>query len=101
MVLDARDIEIPLDSYVRYVDTGTVGKVVDVKTQDGADWVKIDKTNMWYRAKLVELLDDKDVKKSRYYDKEGDDDIDIETMKEKAMALEDIELDSNVAEGGG
>jgi hypothetical protein len=101
MVLDARDIEIPLDSYVRYVDTGTIGKVVDERTQDGVDWVKIDKTNMWYRAKLVELLDEKDIKKSNYYDKEDDGEVDIETMKEKAMALEDIELDSNVAEGGG
>jgi len=101
MVLDARDIEIPLDSYVRYVDTGTIGKVVDERTQDGVDWVKIDKTNMWYRAKLVELLDEKDIKKSTYYDKEDDGEVDIETMKEKARALEDIELDSNVAEGGG
>jgi hypothetical protein len=101
MVLDARDIEIPLDSYVRYVDTGTIGKVVDERTQDGIEWVKIDKTNMWYRAKLVELLDEKDIKKSNYYDKEDDGEVDIETMKEKAMALEDIELDSNVAEGGG
>ena len=101
MVLDARDIEIPLDSYVRYVDTGTIGQVVDVKTQDGADWVKIDKTNLWYRAKLVELLDEKDIKTSTYYDKEDDGDIDIEAMKEKAQALEDLELDSNVAEGGG
>jgi len=101
MVLDARDIEIPLDSYVRYVDTGTIGKVVDERTQDGIEWVKIDKTNMWYRAKLVELLDEKDIKKSTYYDKEDDGEVDIETMKEKAMALEDIELDSNVAEGGG
>ncbi|MBQ2636185.1 MAG: DUF2098 domain-containing protein [Methanobrevibacter sp.] len=101
MVLDARDIEIPIDSYVRYVDTGTIGQVVDVKTQDGVDWVKIDKTNLWYRAKLVELLDEKDIKTSTYYDKEDDGDIDIETMKEKAQALEDLELDSNVAEGGG
>ena len=101
MVLDARDIEIPLDSYVRYVDTGTIGKVVDERTQDGVEWVKIDKTNMWYRAKLVELLDEKDIKKSNYYDKEDDGEIDVESMKEKAMALEDIELDSNVAEGGG
>ena len=101
MVLDARDIEIPLDSYVRYVDTGTIGKVVDERTQDGVEWVKIDKTNMWYRAKLVELLDEKDIKKSTYYDKEDDGEVDIETMKEKARALEDIELDSNVAEGGG
>ena len=99
MVLDARDIEIPLGSYVRYVDTGTIGKVTDTRTKDGADWVLVDKTNMWYRSKLVELLDEKDLKKTD--DSRDDDEIDIETLKEKALDLENIELDSNVAEGGG
>lgn len=101
MVLDARDIEIPLESYVRYVDTGTIGKVVDIRTKDEVDWVLLDKTDMWYRAKLVELLDEKDIKKSTYYDKENDEDLDIESLKEKASAFEDMEMDSSVAEGGG
>ena len=97
MVLDARDIEIPLNSYVRYVDTGTIGKVVDEKTQDGIEWVKVDKTNLWYRAKLVELLDEKDIKKSAYYDREDDNDVDVDELKEKAMKFEDMELSSHVA----
>ena len=98
MVLDARDIEIPLDSHVRYVDTGTIGKVIDIKTQDGSDWVKIDKTNLWYRSKLVELLDEKDLKKR--FDR-GNDELDIEALKEKAEKLENMQMDSSVAEGGG
>ena len=101
MVFDARDIEIPLNSHVRYVDTGTIGKVVDEKTQDGIEWVKIDKTNLWYRAKLVELLDEKDIKKSAYYDREDDNEVDVDELKEKAMNFEDMELSSHVAEGGG
>lgn len=101
MVLDARDIEIPINSHVRYVDTGTIGKVVDAKTQDGVDWVKVDKTNLWYRAKLVELLDEKDIKKSAYYDREDDNEVDVDELKEKAMNFEDMELSSHVAEGGG
>ena len=67
MVFDARDIELTLDSYVRYVDTGTIGKIVDLKTENGIGWVKLDKTNLWYRANLVELLDEKDIKKSTLY----------------------------------
>ena len=101
MVFDARGLEIALDSHVRYVDTGTIGKVVDVKTQDGVEWVKLDKTELWYRSNLVELLDDKDIKKSTCYDDEGGDEIDVEAMKEKASALEDMQMDSSVAEGGG
>ena len=99
MALDARDIEITIDSHVRYVDTGTVGKVLDIKTTDGVDWVKIDKTNLWYRANLVELLDDKDLKDKSNDD--GDNEIDVEALKEKASKLENMQMDSSVAEGGG
>ena len=99
MAFDARDIEITLDSHVRYVDTGTIGKVLDIKTTDGVDWVKIDKTSLWYRANLVEVLDDKDLKK-RFNDS-GNDEIDIEALKEKAEKLENMQMDSSVAEGGG
>ncbi|MBR2558164.1 MAG: DUF2098 domain-containing protein [Methanobrevibacter sp.] len=99
MVFDARDIEINVGDHVRYVDTGTIGEIVDVKTEDGADWIKLDKTNLWYRSKLVELLDEKDLKKTD--ESRDDDEIDIEALKEKALDLENIELDSNVAEGGG
>jgi len=98
MAFDARDKEITLDSYVRYVDTGTIGKVLDIKTTDGVDWVKIDKTSLWYRAKLVELLDEKDLKEKS--DKSGKE-LDIEELKEKASRFEDMQMDSNVAEGGG
>lgn len=48
---------------------------------------------------MVELLDEKDLKVKSFDD--GDDEIDIEALKEKALDLENIELDSNVAEGGG
>ena len=55
MVVDARDLEIPLNAHVRYVDTGTIGKVLDVKTENEMDWVKLDKTELWYCANRVEV----------------------------------------------
>lgn len=100
MVLDAREKEIAIDSYVRYVDTGTIGKVVEVKTSSDIEWVRIDKTDLWYRANLVELLDEKDIKNSSFFDKDNDE-LDVEDLKEKAGSLEDMEMDSSVAEGGG
>ena len=99
MVFDARGKELAVGNHVRYVETGTIGEVVDLKTEDGMDWVKIEKTDLWYRSNLVELLDEKDLKKKSF--DEGNDEIDIEALKEKALDLENIELDSNVAEGGG
>ena len=98
MAFEARDKEISIDDYVRYVDTGTVGKVLDTKTEDEIGWVLIDKTNLWYKSKLVEILDEKDI---NVKNTPTGRDIDIEDLKEKAAKLENMEMDSSVAEGGG
>lgn len=100
MAVDARDKLISVDDHVRYVDTGTVGKVIDIKSEDEVDWVKIDKTNLWYKADLVELLDEKDIN-VEFTPRNLDDDVDIEAIKEKASELENMQMDSSVAEGGG
>ena len=97
MVVDARDLEITLDSHVRYVDTGTVGKVLDLKVENEVGWVKLDKTELWYRANHVELLD-KDIKKSRWGE---NNDVDIEDLKEKALDFNDLELAADAGNGGG
>ena len=98
MVVDARDLEITLDSHVRYVDTGTVGKVLDLKVENEVGWVKLDKTELWYRANHVELLDEKDIKKSRWGE---NNDVDIEDLKEKALEFNDLELAADAGNGGG
>ncbi|WP_405321324.1 DUF2098 domain-containing protein [Methanobrevibacter thaueri] len=98
MVVDARDLEITLDSHVRYVDTGTIGKVLDLKVENEVGWVKLDKTELWYRANHVELLDEKDIKKSRWGE---NNEVDIEDLKEKALDFNDLELATDAGNGGG
>lgn len=101
MVVDARDKEIIIGTQVRYTDTGTIGEVIEIKEEDGASWVKLDKTNMWYISKFVEVLDEKDIKETTTKHEENDKEIDIDDLKKLRDNLEDVELDSNVAEGGG
>ena len=98
MAFDARDKEISIDDYVRYVDTGTVGKVLDIKMEDETGWVLIDKTNLWYKSKLVEILEEKDI---NIKDTPTGRELDVEELKEKAEKLENMQMDSSVAEGGG
>lgn len=100
MILDGRGIEINQDYYVRYTETGTVGKVVDLKTENKSNWVKLDKTGLWYLSNLVEVLDSKDLKLNDNNDKERDK-VTIEDIKNRRTDLENVELASNVAEGGG
>ncbi len=98
VVLDARDKPINIDFQVRYVNTGTIGKVIELKLEDDIGWVKLDKTGLWYVSNLLEVLDEKDLKETREF---GEKEVDIDTIKDKALDLENIELNSNVAEGGG
>lgn len=98
MVVDARDLEITLDSHVRYVDTGTVGKVLDMKIENEKGWVKLDKTELWYLASHVELLDDKDIKKSRWGENV---EVDVEDLKEKVQDFDNFELAADAGNGGG
>ena len=98
MIVDARNREINLGSHVRYVDTGTVDEVTDSKVENDASWVKIDKTNLWYLANKLELLNDEDFKTKTYHD---DKDIDIEAIKNSEKMFEDVEISSSAANGGG
>lgn len=98
MIVDARNKEITLGSHVRYVDTGTIGEVTDSKIENDASWVKIDKTNLWYLANKLELLNDEDLKTKTYHD---DKDIDIEAIKNSEKMFEDVEISSSAANGGG
>ena len=44
MVVDAREKEINVGNQVRYTETGTIGEVLEIKEENNASWVKIDKT---------------------------------------------------------
>lgn len=98
MVVDARDLEINLDSYVRYVDTGTIGKVLDMKTENNKEWVKLDKTELWYVANRVELLDEKDIKKRTWGE---NNEVSIEDLKDKSSEFDSFELATDAGNGGG
>ena len=72
--------------------------VVLGKTVDDVDWVKLDKTDLWYRSKLVELLDEKDIKESSWGEAK---EVNIEDIKERALDFEDVNIDANAGNGGG
>lgn len=99
VVLDARDQLINIGVHVRYVNTGTIGEVIELKVQDDIGWARLDKTGLWYVSNLLEVLDEKDFKEKGPYGE--DKDVDIDAIKDQALDLEDVELNSNVAEGGG
>jgi hypothetical protein len=96
-VVDAGGNSIIEGSYVIYGGTGTIGKVSGVKTIDEDTWAKIDTTNLWYKSSTLQLVDKAD-KKLRKASKE---DLKEKINKMKKTVDEDIDMSSELCDGGG
>lgn len=56
---------------VKYPPTSTVGKVLDIKEQDGKVWVKLDKTNLYYLSETLVPADASEYKTVSFKEKES------------------------------
>ena len=55
---------------LKYMPTATVGKVTDVRDRDGRVWVKLDNTNLYYDASLLQPADASEYKEISYKERE-------------------------------
>ncbi|EHP85628.1 DUF2098 domain-containing protein [Methanotorris formicicus] len=69
MIQDVNGNEITISSYVRYVNTGTKGHVVDIKTDENSVWVVLD-NDLMYKPYLLEILEEEEKEKREVLDKD-------------------------------
>lgn len=99
-IRDARDKTIEIGSYIRYTGTGTTGKVVDFKSNEEKDqWIKLEGLDLCYLNKVVEVIDEKDVK-NKCFDADNKK-FNADDLKNIENDLEDVSLTSGSSEGGG
>lgn len=96
-VTDVCGKSIAEGSYVIYQGTGTMGKVAAIKTIDNDIWARIDSTNLWYKSNTLQVIDKSDEKLTK---------VSKEDLKEKIMRVrktvgEDIDMSSELCDGGG
>lgn len=97
-VKDGRGKTVEIGSFIRYIGTGTIGKVIDIKRENSLDWIKLENPELWYSSETVELIDEKNIENNKdKYQKEKD----INDVKDLSDDLDDISLISGGAEGGG
>ncbi len=56
---------------VKYGPTATVGKVTDIKEEDGRVWVKLDKTGLYYDQTTVQACDPSEYRTSSFKERSG------------------------------
>ncbi|MEO2241890.1 MAG: DUF2098 domain-containing protein [Euryarchaeota archaeon] len=85
---------LKVGDYARYVRTGTVGKIVDVKEEGGRRWYKLDSTGLYYREDQLERAE-------RVERKERQEDVQdvLKKIKELEEAFSEATGD-HVCEGG-
>jgi len=96
-VIDMCGKSIAEGSYVLYQRTGTIGKIAAIKTVDNDVWAKIDSTNLWYKSNTLQMIDKGDEKPI----KASKEDLKEKIMRIKKTVGEDIDMSSELCDGGG
>ncbi|MBI5680555.1 MAG: DUF2098 domain-containing protein [Methanobacterium sp.] len=95
--VDSNGKSIGKDSYVIYNGTGTIGKILELKTQDKSVWVKTDANDLWYNSIYLQAIDKIEEKKL----KRKSEDIDGKIKKSHKIVGDDIDMSSELCDGGG
>ncbi|MGZ7043818.1 MAG: DUF2098 domain-containing protein [Methanobacterium sp.] len=96
-VVDVCGNSIMAGSYVLYGGTGTIGKVSEVKTMEEDMWAKIDTTNLWYKTNNLQIVDKTEAKLKKASKK----DLKEKVKKMKKIVDEDVDMSSELCDGGG
>jgi hypothetical protein len=93
MALDINQKEITVGSYVKYINTGTKGTVVDIKEEDDEEWVVLD-NNLMYKPETLEIIEYEEKKEEKEISEE-----EIEEMLEKEN-ISGVDLDIDACGAG-
>ena len=85
-------------SYVIYNGTGTIGKVADIKTENESTWAKIEDTDLWYKSNYLQAIEK--IEKNGP-GKDSREDIKEKLKNRKKLVGEDIDMSSELCDGGG
>lgn len=83
---------------VRYTGTGTTGEISAIKVEDGDGWVRLEDSDLWYNSNYLELIDRSQLKRGSGKGRKADT---VEKLKRMKEDFEDIDMGSEVCDGGG
>jgi len=86
---------------VKYPPTSTVGKVTDIKSEDGIVWVKLDKTNLYYKESLLVPADPSEYKTTSFKEQQGKAFKGTATVRDLNRMEEEVDISEMMPSGGG
>lgn len=105
-MIDSKDVEVvdmdgnPIiaGSVVRYIKTGTVGKVTDIMQDSEGIWVTVDTTGLLYKPETLVITDASELKEERVANISASD---ARSYVRSSGAGADLDVDVGQITGGG
>ena len=95
--LDINGDHIVAGAAVRYLNTGTMGRVLDVMTDDEGIWAQIDATGLYYKVDVLLIIDPGELKEK----KEAEKGMDAEEYAQSYSQRGSQTVDIGQVTGGG
>jgi len=96
--VDIRGKEIKVGDFVKYINTGTVGEILELMEDDEGVWAFLSSTELYYKVDFLELTGEIFKKESKRKDLEADIEEKIRIREEAVESLKNVE--SRDAPGG-
>lgn len=100
-VIEALDVDgnpIVTGSVIRYLNTGTVGRVLELKEDEDGVWVLMDTTDLYYKPETLVLADASEIIKEKT---ERSSVKDAKSYLESYSSVDGINTDTEQVTGGG
>ncbi|MDI6724574.1 MAG: DUF2098 domain-containing protein [Methanobacterium sp.] len=97
--LDSCGKPIEKGSYVIYNGTGTIGKIIDIKSENNESWIKVDSTDLWYNSQFIQAIDKAEEAKIESKLKKEEAAEKVKRMKKRTF--EDVDMSTELCDGGG
>ena len=69
---DTRGRKIKVGDYVKYINTGTVGKIIEIMEDDEGIWAYLESTELYYKIEFLEFTEEIPIAEIRRRDLEAD-----------------------------
>lgn len=86
---------------VKYPPTGKVGKILDVKEEDGDVWVKLDVTGLYYRRGLLVPASASEYKTTSFKERESKPLASRESVDDLKKMEREVDISEMMPSGGG
>ena len=90
-----------LGEIYKYLPTSTVGKVMDIREQDGKKWALLDFTGLWYDVSLLTPVDASEYKEVKFKYRESSFQNNVKSIEDLIKEKEDVDISDFTPSGGG